>query len=94
MHSIVGLLSVLELPVQVDLVGGWLSSYDLGSRSVLGSIVRRFLVYARVPAVELVERQKHAYGEDAYQVLKIVQSFVAQLPARRNYKRLVYSSLN
>jgi len=85
---------VLLSLAQIDLVGDWLSSYDPGSRKTLHCIVKQFLVYARVVIAELVERQKHAVGEDAYSVLKVVQSFVAQLPARRNCKRLVYSSLN
>jgi len=51
-------------------------------------------MFAGVSAAELVERQKYAFSEDAYKVLNLVQSFVAQLPARRSYKRLVYGVLN
>jgi len=78
---------------QVGLVDDWLSSYDPGSRRTLRSIVRGFLGYAGVPLADLIERQKFARGDDAYEVLKVVESFVAQLQGRRSYKRTVYSVL-
>ena len=88
-----GCVGELAQLLQASLVDDWLSSYDPGSRRTLRSIVRGFLAYARVPLEELIERQKHAVGEDAYKVLKVVQSFVAQLQGRRSYKRTVYSVL-
>jgi len=93
MDFIVGLSRILE-PLQIDLVEDWLSSYDPSSRGILRGVLNRFLFYARASAGELVDRQKLAVGDDVYGVLKIVQRFVAGLNARRNYKRLVYSSLN
>jgi len=92
MDFIVGLLRFLE-PVVADLVEDWLSSYDPGSRGILRSIVRGFLAYAGAPLELLVERQKFARGDDAYEVLKVVQRFVALLQGRRSYKRTVYSVL-
>lgn len=84
---------MLEL-VEVDLVEEWLKTYDPGSHVVLRGIVRRFLAFAGVAAAELIDRQKHAVGEEIYEIPKLVQSFVAQLPARRSYKRFVYSMIN
>jgi len=90
----VGELAQLAVELPVDLAEDWFSSYDPGTRPVLRSLLKRFLAFAGSPAVELVERQKKAFGEDRYEVLKLVQTFVAQLPARRNYKRWCYSLLN